>query len=442
MASKSLPHRSSPDFEHEIGIETFYTPTPGVGGHLRETPQDFRVSEVYQLPPAAEQGRFTLAEVTSTNWETHTLVQALADSLHIHPKRIAFAGTKDRRAVSTQLMSFDGVAVDFLSSILINDVVVKPLYHSIAPLHLGQLQGNKFEIVIRNCPPDVKDIQSIVAPLRVIGGFPNFFGIQRFGGVRSITHVVGKYLTQGDFENAVMTYVANPLPLENPEAFQLRKELAATHDFVAALQKYPRSLNFERMILERLAQDPKDFIKAIQALPKNLLLMFVNAYQSFLFNRMLSQRIMQGLPLDQAVPGDIVGVLKDGKLQDQFIQVSATNVEKVNTQIKRGKAAVTGLLVGCESQIGDGAMGEIEHRVIDKEKIETRSFIIPEVPFLSSSGSRRLLIAPIKDFHWIVSADNRNQGSTMISLTFELLKGCYATSFLREVMKAPQAADY
>jgi tRNA pseudouridine13 synthase len=442
LANRSNNHQSSPSFEREIGIETFFTPPPGIGGHLRDSPTDFQVREIYQLPPASDQGRFMIAEVTSTNWETHTLVQELAYRLHINPRGISFAGTKDRRAVSTQLMSFEGVDEQSLICVSIKDVTIAPVCRSATPLHLGQLAGNRFTIVIRGCKDANEHLPSLLSPLESIQGFPNFFGIQRFGGVRSITHQVGRLLTQGDIEAAVMTYIANPLETESPQSFQLRKELEATRDFAAAYQQYPKSMNFERMMLERLAKNPTDFIDAIQALPKNLLLMFVSAYQSYLFNRMLSERIRRSIPFDQAVPGDLVGILKDSRLQDQLIPVSDVNLEKVNRQIKLGKAAVTGLLLGSESTISDGVMGEIEQKIMEEEKIEARSFIIPEVPFLSSSGSRRLILAPFTNLKWSIEPDERNPGMPAVQLSFELLKGCYATSFLRELMKAPKATDY
>ncbi len=442
MVNTSHNPMTAPVFEHGLGIITFFTHQPGIGGHLRESPEDFQVAELYQLPPSSDSGRYTIAEVTSRNWETHTLVQALAERLNIHPRRIAFAGTKDRRAVSTQLMSFEMVDLCNLTALTLHDVTIHPVLKSEAPLHLGQLIGNRFTITIHGCTANQETLQATLSPLEAIGGFPNFFGVQRFGGMRPITHLVGRSLTRGDFEAAVMTYIAHPLPTDSEEGFRLRSALERTRDFAEAYRTYPQSLNFERLILQRLIHDPMDFIGAIQALPKNLLLMFVNAYQSYLFNRMLSERIAQSLPLDQAIPGDVVVPLKDAHMQDHYIPVSAMNCEKVNQQIQRQKAAVTGLLFGSDSTLGTGAMGDIEQRILREEELDARAFIIPEVPFLSSSGTRRRILAPIHDLTWTVKTDDQHSKSTVVQLTFELLKGCYATAFLREVMKAAQAQDY
>ena len=92
--------------EKNIGIETFFTSTKGLGGKLRSTPEDFVVNEISRHLPNKETGKFTIARVTAINWETNLLVRELSNKLHISRKRISFAGTKDKRAKTTRLMSF------------------------------------------------------------------------------------------------------------------------------------------------------------------------------------------------------------------------------------------------------------------------------------------------------------------------------------------------
>ncbi len=92
--------------EKNIGIKTFFTPYKGIGGKLRSIPEDFIVKEVSNYPSKKENGRFTIADVTAINWETNLLVRELSNQLHISRQRIGFAGTKDKRAKTTQVMSF------------------------------------------------------------------------------------------------------------------------------------------------------------------------------------------------------------------------------------------------------------------------------------------------------------------------------------------------
>jgi tRNA pseudouridine13 synthase len=435
---------NSPDFEQQIGIERFWTDTSGVGGKLRAFPEDFQVTELFSYPPKAEDGRFLIAEVSSKNWETNNLIHELADRLHVSQRRISFAGTKDKRSLSIQLMSFENISPEHLASVTLPDVRIQNPYRSSIPVRIGGLYGNKFDIMVRDIPStvSVEQLHPLIEKIQRYGGFPNFYGIQRFGAVRSITHLVGKFIVSDDFENAVMTYVAHPIKGEHEETYTLRETLERTRDYARAFHAYPASLNFEKAILNKLIQDPTDFTAALQELPKNLLMMFVHAYQSVLFNKMLSERLRRGLPIHQAIPGDLISPVRNSVVQDEYLPVSSTNIDKVNQQLRKKKAVVTGLLVGSDPCFAGGEMGDIEHMVLDQERINPKDFIIPDIPYLSSSGSRRALLALLPSLDWGLQPDETTIHQQALRLRFELQKGCYATSLLREFMKADDPKNY
>ena len=432
------------DTEKNIGIETFFTPYEGIGGKLRTTPEDFVVREVSNYPPKKEKGRFTIADVTVTNWETNHLVRDMSNWLHISRQRIGFAGTKDKRARTTRLMSFYNIPMAELSKVKLKDVEIENIYVSDRPIKIGNLIGNRFEIIVRNIDNKIKSnsIKDIASAIEKYGGFPNFYGIQRFGIVRPITHIVGKYIVNDDFENAVMSYVANPMDGEDKESYELRKQLDKTHDFAEALKSYPNKLNFEKAMLNKLVVDQKDFVGALKELPKNLLTMFVYAYQSHLFNRILSDRIRKKIPLNEAIVGDVVLPIRKRMITQEYIRVKESNIEKINIQISRGKAAVSSVLFGSDSVFSDGDMGEIQHKIIDSEKIDPRGVIIPDIPYISSSGSRHPILAFVKDLDFKLFDDESNKDKKALILKFELLKGCYATSLLREFMKTDDIRNY
>ena len=308
------------DVEKKIGIETFFTPFKGIGGKLRTTPEEFIVNEISNYPPKKENGKFTIADVTSNNWETNHLIRELSKNLHISRKRIGFAGTKDKRANTTQLMSFYKITIDELSKIKIKDIEIENIYTSDRPVKIGNLVGNRFLITVRNIDKKVSSdsISDIVTFIEKYGGFPNFYGVQRFGIIRPITHVVGKYIVRNNFKKAVMTYIANPIEGEDEESFGLRKSLENNLDFATALKLYPDKLDFEKAILNKLVQNPNDFVSALKELPKNLLTMFIYAYQSYLFNRILSERIKKKIPLNKAVLGDIILPIRNRIIDQDF----------------------------------------------------------------------------------------------------------------------------
>ena len=169
--------------------------------------------------------------------------------------------------------------------------------------------------------------------------------------------------------------------------------------------------------------------------------MFIYSYQSYLFNKILSRRIQRKLPINAAVVGDIVLPVKKGVI-DGEISVIEKNIEKVNKQISKGKAFVSAVLFGSDSNFSEGEMGEIEHKIIEEEKIDPRDFIIPDIPYISSTGSRRPILSPVKDLDYYIKNDELNKGKLALNLKFELLKGCYATSLLREFMKSEDIRNY
>jgi len=420
--------------EDEIGISVYWTKNvPGIGGKLKVAPEDFVVDEVSIFPPEDPDGNFSAVVVKHRNWEMNRLVRRLSTNLRISRNSVTFAGTKDKRSISTQMMTFRA-PLEAIATIQIPDVEFLSMYRTNTPVKMGNLIGNRFRILIR----DVNDeslgerIESITLELEKLKGFPNFFGIQRFGVTRPVTHLIGKAMINGNFEEAVISYLSYETEHEAPEFKETRRLISKTRDFKQALSISPREMTFERMMLGHLSRKPDDFVGALRTLPRNLLMMFVHAYQSFLFNRILSMRIEKNIPLNAAISGDIVLPLDKHGLPDhrRYIKVGSENIDRVNQQIDAGKGFISGSLFGSDPVLADGEMGEIEHEVIMQEKLQPRDFIIPDVFEASSRGMRRELLCPIQEF-----SNSRVDMGEIFS--FQLNKGCYATSLLREYMKAP-----
>ncbi len=420
--------------EPDLGIEGYLTTTPGVGGTLKVSAEDFVVEEVSSPREPDPQGRYTVATLRVREWETNRLVRQLAKSLHISRRRIGFAGTKDKRAVTTQLFTFEGVPPETLRALRIKDIEVLDAFPSARPLEIGDLVGNRFRILVRAlrvADPEAQHLAGETASqLRAFGGFPNFFGVQRFGSVRPVTHLVGQHIVRGEFREAVETYVANPIPGEDPESFEVRATLEETGDVKGALHTYPRNYTFEKALLNHLAAHPNDYVGALRVLPMNLLIMFVHAYQSFLFNRILSERMRRRLPIHEPVEGDLVLPADRRGLpdRDRIVEVSADNLARVAERCRAGKAWVSAVLYGSESGFAGGVMGEIERSVIAHENVRPEDFVVPDIPRISSRGTRREVLAPIRSLDVQVLDE-------CLLMSVELTRGAYATCLLREFMK-------
>ncbi len=422
--------------EKKVGIETFFTDTPGIGGRIKVYPEDFYVVEDIKLPEV-KKGDFIIAKVWARNWETNRLVQKLAGELGISRDDIAFSGTKDKRAITIQWMSFK-VDPERLNNIDIKDVKITEPIISHRSLHLGLHRGNDFRIIIRNMDVDNEQAKQITdktgQAIMDQGGFPNWFGIQRFGALRPITHEVGKYIVGSDYEKAVKSYIANPMDGENDECRKARQFLDDTWDYEEALKIYPSTLYFERNMIKFLKNHPEDYVGSLKKLPRNLRTMFVHAYQSYLFNRMVSIRLKEGYPLNDTLVGDILLPADRSGLpnKDTSVEVSEKNLRKASEMVKQGKAYVSAPLVGCHTELSEGVQGEIERRVIEEEGINMEDFVTPELRDVSSTGTRREIFSIVRDLTWELDSGG-------LKLEFGLNKGCYATTLLREFMKLPSS---
>src|SRR2546426_227052 len=94
------------------------------------------VEEVSSPPPKSAGGPYAIATIRVRNWETNRLVREFARALHISRRRIGFAGTKDKRALTTRLFSFENVPVATLSSLRMKDLEVLDAYPSDRPLEI------------------------------------------------------------------------------------------------------------------------------------------------------------------------------------------------------------------------------------------------------------------------------------------------------------------
>jgi len=419
--------------EKDVGIEVYLTATDGLGGKIKASPEDFIVEEIPMFPPREDGGGFTVALIRSRNWETNRLVRMMSRELRISRKRIRFAGTKDKRAITTQMFQFE-VAPQTVRELRLKDVELLELYETSKEIDIGDLRGNRFDVRISGIRMDREDIdnnaQATLAALKEAGGFPNFFGMQRFGSFRPITHVVGKRIVKGDFKGAVDAYVAYPVEGEGEESFALRSRLEESSDYAEALRTYPDVMSFEKAMLNHLVACPGDYVGALKQLPFNLLMMFVHGYQSYMFNRVLSERIRRMLPLNEPLEGDVLMPIGRENLPDErrLVPVAEDNIEKARTQVSKGAAFVTGILFGSKPLLASGLMGEIERQVVDSEGLRPEDFTIPSIPRLSSKGIRRPLLVrtPALDIQ-------PSDGS--VRMKFELPRGCYATAMLREFMK-------
>ncbi len=442
-----------PSLEKELGIETYITQSSGIGGRIRQLLDDFVVEELLvdgslaEVSPPVEtwepvgEGRHLICVLVKRRWDTFLAVRKVAEKLRISQKRIRFAGIKDTKALTAQHLSLQNVSPNRVSEVKINDITLYPQRFSRDRMYSQLIQGNRFHITIRGIPnpPSVIEerAKNIQDEIMSMGGAPNFFGHQRFGTIRPNTHRVGRYLVKGDVEKATFAFLAEPSIYEHPEAREARGRLQDTGDFEEALTLFPRFLRYERFMLNYLTKYPRDFVGAFRELPRRLRKLFVQAYQSYLFNRSLSERIRRGIPLNEPQVGDYVIRLDEhGLPTEEQDQVTTQNHQTMEEALKEGKICVAAPLVGPKQPTSEGLQGEIENEIFETENLVPEDFHISFMPEATAPGGVRAILNPVRNLvQEEISADAENPDKQMVKLGFTLNRGSYATVLLREFMK-------
>jgi len=443
--------RKAQAVERQVGIDYYVSDADGIGGRLRDSPADFRVieRELFETEPVdADPDAYPHLVVRARlrRWDTNDFAGALSNKLGISRERVSWAGTKDKHAVTTQLFSIDGVFPGDLPDL--SDAEMEVVGRTGRPILFGDLAGNRFEITVRE--PDVpENVDAVTDDLCTFAGVesgdpgdgvtvavPNYFGQQRFGSRRPVTHEVGLAVVRGDWRDAVLAYVGNPSERE-PEETQAARAVAESGDWQAALDAFPRHLGYERSMLHRLVEGedgPDDFRAALETVPTNLQRLFVNAAQSYVFNRILSERLDRGLPFVTPVVGDVVCFTDNDAPEGLALpdtgrtqRVTEKRQQSITRHCERDRAFVTAPLVGTETHLADGEPGDIERAVLEEVGLDPADFDRPGE--FGSQGTRRAIAVQTE-----LSVD-----PDPLCFQFALPRGSYATVLLREYLKRDPA---
>ena len=420
----------------KVGILRFMTNKNGIGGRIKQDAEDFFVNEIANID--LNEGNYLIIKVKKKNWDTMNLARVLSNILGISQKRIYYAGTKDKRAIAVQYFSIKNAneeIVEKLKSSRLRDVEIEIVGKSRKAVNLGNLLGNEFSIKIVDV--NTNEIEEKIEAIKrelMDKGTPNFFGLQRFGSIRYITHEVGKMIVKGRFEDAFWIYVAKPFEGESKEVKKIREELWNTRDEKFGLRELPKHLRYERLLLQKL-REGKDEEEALLSLPKNLKMMFVHAYQSYIFNLLLSERIAEFESLKKIEDEDIISFVsfKQNKKRYYFFKedysiVKSNTKRRIKFLIDKRRAALALPLPGYETKV-EGWCKEKLNEILEKEEVKLKDFKNKYKEF-SSKGSFRSadILAEWTNLSYEIEKND-------VKFNFYLPKGCYATIFLREFTK-------
>jgi tRNA pseudouridine13 synthase len=191
-------------------------------------------------------------------------------------------------------------------------------------------------------------------------------------------------------------------------------------------------------MLKHLVEHSSDFSGAFRTLPFKLRQIFIHAYESYLFNKFLSARMANGLSVNTAEVGDYVVAVERSGLPMPTIHriVESGKLAEINNAIHVGKLRLAIPLIGFKQYPSKGAQGEIERRILEEEDVFPANFRTSAMPEVSAEGRLRTTIATINNYSvGKITPNTSRPDQNDVETTFELHRGSYATTLLREIMK-------
>jgi len=387
-----------PKLDSQIGISVYSTKFSGIGGKIRVEPEDFQVNELI-----SEKAKNSIND--QTGYAVYKLKKKKIDTNHalsgIFRKkgiRLKSLGLKDASAITEQFVCSGnkGKSIETFST---DKYSLEKLGFVKKPLSKKDMIGNHFKLKISECQ---NDLESFVEYDKIL----NFYGYQRFGSKRPVTHLIGKAILLMDFDKAVDLILSFTSSYDSKENNEIREKLSDKANYEQYFDLVPTQMDIERIVLKEMIEHGES-VRAIRAIPVSLRRFYIQAYQSFIFNQSLSAAFLDGENLFEAQSGDVCfdhnGIIgkyvkgMDQNLALPFVGYSYYKKTRFDFQISK---------------------------ILEQEEISPKDFFIKEMQEASSEGGFRQAA---------IHCTNYSSNGNVVE--FSLSRGSFATILLREIMK-------
>ena len=388
--------------ENEVGIKGYILQFSGIGGIIKHSPQDFVVREI--IPSGAilttgeeigedSGGMFIHFVLWKQGIDTNSALQKIGRLCNHSDKDFGYAGLKDAQAETLQRISVWSGKKECLKKIKFpNLTIMNPIRQKFS-ISIGDLIGNHFQVNIRNTQRkmDHSEMKSLCSDAESTGVM-NFYGLQRFGSKRPLLHKFGRYLLQERYSQAIDSYLGDYSEFEHENISRLRQMYSKKESLSEIYNLFPSRYSFEKRMLSGLMKRSAPE-KIIKSLPIYFLRLAISAYQSYIFNKILSSLYEQRFKLSPQLRLPIIGYstslseypLEIKSLTQDFLSTDGLNLKSFNHKIKK---------------------------------------------FSSKGTERSSIVKPSK-----IQVSSNYTKTNSVQINFSLPKGSYATMFLREVMK-------
>lgn len=250
--------------------------------------QDFIVDEISDIPISKQKKQYSVYTLAKKGIETFSLIEYLSRKNKIPAEEFRIAGLKDRHAFTTQYITIPSSRK--LTLLQEENFSLKHIGYSEKPLRLGDLEGNRFVIVVRNLLRG--EIDGVIKKAADIesAGVPNYFDSQRFGSVIN-RNFIAKCLVQKRYEDAVKTHLTMYSPFESACTKKDKRYILQNWEKLPTLTVGSAGL---QCIIDEYAST-KSWIRAYRKMPSNLREIIISAYQSYLWNECIKRLLRKTL---------------------------------------------------------------------------------------------------------------------------------------------------
>ncbi len=391
----------------------------GIGGRIKVRPEDFLVDEVPLYPPSGS-GEHLYLVVEKRRRLTTDITRLLAKHFGVKPQAVGFAGLKDKHAITRQAITVHGADPDKAATFEDDYIKILAAERHRNKIKRGHLAANRFVIKVRDVQPTQVLIAKRLMDRLAKSGVPNYLGEQRFGYRRN-NHVLGRLLLLGRYEAFLDIMLGQPIADEAPHA-QAARAAYDQGELQQALERWPTVHRFERQAIGPLSRGATPE-QAINGIDRTQLTLLVSAFQSEVFNRVLDRRVREGT----------IGQFKVGDIAFKHDSRGLFDVEDVAAEQPRCDAheiSPSGPMWGPKMKMPAGAVLEIEREALRATGVNEAQ--LADAGQYTPDGSRRSMRMLVADPD--VSGGVDEHGA-YVRLAFELSRGCFATTVLREIMK-------
>jgi tRNA pseudouridine13 synthase len=383
---------------------------------LKQQPEDFQVEELTDIVPQ-DRGPFALYRLEKRGWSTPDALQAVRRRWRIELRRLSYGGLKDRHAQTVQYLTiFHGPR----RGLTHHDVTLTYLGQVPQPYTSKDIRANRFRLVLRELDEAACAAAGVALEEVRRDGVPNYFDDQRFGSVGAGGDFVARLLVLGRYEEALR--LALEAPYEHDRAPQKQeKAILRNHwgDWTTCKQRLPRG--HARSLIDYLSGHPQDFRGALARLRPELRGLYLSAYQSHLWNRILARWLEQ-----HCEPGQLLRVrLRLGEVPFH---------RNLDSPRREELAALVLPLPTARTKLDPAdPHTALVKEILARDGLEPEQLKIKGIrEMFFSKGDRAALCLPDK-LAYEAGPDDLHPGRRKLVLSFELPRGSYATLVVKRI---------